>query len=112
MGRCASAVVVRGFRGALAKKVRARWLHQRPLESRPTCLRFFVEWLAGVGFGRCGLIARVPQDRMLSRSDTSNESDGKVTSGNGSCTTGLLLSSKFKAQRCGRWLAGGTPGVR
>ena len=41
-------------------------------------LHFLVEWLAGVGFGRCGLVARVPQDRMLSRSDTRNGRDGKA----------------------------------
>ena len=26
-----------------------------------------MEWLAGVGSGRCGLVARVPQHRMPSR---------------------------------------------
>ena len=38
------------------------------------------EWLAGVGFGRCGLVARVPQDRMPSRSDTWNGRDRKAYS--------------------------------
>jgi hypothetical protein len=40
-----------------------------------------VEWLAGVWCGRCGLIARVPQDRMLSRSVTLNKLDGKLLRG-------------------------------
>ncbi len=47
------------FVSALTEKVRARE------DSRPTDLRFLVEWLAGVWCGRCGLVARVPQDRML-----------------------------------------------
>jgi len=44
-------------------------------------LHFFVKWLAGVGFGRCGLVAKVPQDRMLSRSDTRIGRDGKARFG-------------------------------
>jgi hypothetical protein len=40
-----------------------------------------VKWLAGVWCGRCGLVARVPQDRMLSRSVTLNKLDGKLLRG-------------------------------
>jgi hypothetical protein len=38
-------------------------------------------WLAGVWCGRCGLVARVPQDRMLSRSVTLNKLDGRPLQG-------------------------------
>jgi len=42
---------------------------------------FLLKWLARVWCGRCGLVARVPQDRMLSRSVTSNKLDGKLLRG-------------------------------
>jgi hypothetical protein len=45
-------------------------------------LRWLMKWLARVWCGRCGLVARVPQDRMLSRSVTSNGLDGRLLRGN------------------------------
>ncbi len=78
MGRRASAVVGAGFHGALTEKVRAK---EHLCPTGFGFLHSFVEWLAGVWCGRCGLIARVPQNRMLSRSVTLNGLDGKLLRG-------------------------------
>jgi hypothetical protein len=89
--RWVSAMVGCGFRGALAEKVRARRLHRRPLESRPTGLHYFVEWLARVWSGEGGLVAKVPQDRMQSRRKHKTDQTGRRASGD------VKRSSKFKA---------------
>jgi hypothetical protein len=43
----------------------------------------YLRWLARVWCGRCGLVARVPQDRMQLRECHIEQTGWKVTSGNG-----------------------------
>jgi hypothetical protein len=80
MGRRDSAVVGLADRVAMTERVRALRQQCPTMIGLDLCVSLWSGW-RGLRAGRCGLVARVPQDRMLSRSVTLNGRDGKARFG-------------------------------